>query len=308
MSQAPDELRARIEAIKAKMTGGAAPAAAPAAAAPAAATPCGRRQARRRPLRRPLRRRPAATWPRVAAIKAKMAGGAAPPRLRGAAARARRGGGCGPAAAAPAASRADVATASRRSRPRWRPAGARGASRHRGRRPSPRPSSPRAAKAPAGKPIWPVQPIDRTSFGEGAPLRARRAGALVHAGRRGADGGRGAHAAPRLGARLEGLPEPVPRDQDRPRAAGGAGRRGGHRQGQAAQLQADAAAAEAQVAARCRHRAPAEGMGGADGELFRDDQTAKFKVEFDALRYQYEELRVEAGRGHGRAGRLGTPS
>jgi hypothetical protein len=49
-------------------------------------------------------------------------------------------------------------------------------------------------------------------------------------------------------------------------------------------------------------------MGGADGELFRDDQTAKFKVEFDALRYQYEELRVEAGRGHGRAGRLGTPS
>jgi mono/diheme cytochrome c family protein len=159
------------------------------------------------------------------------------------------------------------------------------------------PARPAPAKAPAGKPIWPVQPIDRTSFGEErlyAPGKLARWFTL---------GGAVLTVAVVLMLRHDwvrdwkdfqsqfrdikikmGQQAVLDADQaiDKDKLA---------------QLEADAAAAEAEVSARsadvARLQKEWETL---DGELFRADQDFKFKKsEFDALRYQYEELRMKKG-------------
>jgi len=165
MSETPEELKARIAAIKAKMAGGAAPApaapATPAPAAPAAGAPAA----------------PAAgaaagsdMAAKIAAIKAKMAGGAAPAAPAAAApAAAAAKPAAAPAAAAAPASEADMQAriaALKAKMEAGKGAPVKPATSGSAVSAAPAPSKPPAKAAVAGKPIWPVQPVDRTSFGE----------------------------------------------------------------------------------------------------------------------------------------------
>jgi cbb3-type cytochrome oxidase cytochrome c subunit len=293
MSQAPDELRARIAAIKARMTGEAAPAAptggaapaAPAAAAPAAGAAAGGDMAAR-----------------VAAIKAKMAGGAAPAAAPAAAA-AKPAAAAAPAAAAPAASEGDMAARvaalkAKMEAGKGAPAAARpAAAASPGSATVAAPAKPAPAKAPAGKPIWPVQPIDRTSFGE---ERLYPPGTLA---RWFSLGGvllvvsviimlRHDWVRDWKDFQSEFREEKIKMGQAAVEAANAA-----IDQQKLAEVEAEEKAAGAEVAARSadlqRLQKEWEAI---DAQLFRDEQEYKFKKsEFDAQRYEYEELRVQQG-------------
>ena len=255
------DMASKIAAMKAKMAGGGAPAAgAPAAALPAAAA--GGTAAPADVTAGSALSSPAEVAARVAALKAKMASGLGAPPATAA----------GATAAAPTLAAAGATTA------------------------APKVAPKPAAKAGA-KPIWPVQPIDRTSFGEdflygpGTLTRWFAAGGLLlvvtvlwmlkH------DYDRDwkkiqsdfreiklAQAKEALAAADAGL------DQEKLKA-----------------LETQLAQGEEQVAAQAGRLAELQDQRSRqEGEYYRLDQVAKFaKSEFDAARYSFEELRLSHG-------------
>ena len=251
------DMASKIAAMKARMAGGGAAAAAPAAAAPGAAPSPPADVTAGSALSSP-----AEVAARVAALKAKMASGLGAPPAAAA----------GATAAAPTLAAAGATTA------------------------APKVAPKPAAKAGA-KPIWPVQPIDRTSFGEdflygpGTLTRWFAVGGLLLVGTvlwmlkhdydRDWKGFQKEFREIKLGQAKEAL------------AAADAGLD----QQKLTALETQLEQAQAQVDANAGRLAELQAQrSDLEGQYYRLDQVAKFaKSEFDAARYAFEELRLSHG-------------